>query len=242
MKKRNVGWMIPFVVAIGMACMLLVPIRTAACQEEERGEKAEKEVKLFDLPDQVKAIVLREAGGNKIESIEMAAHEGVTVYEADWLEGDKDVEIKVVFACKLVGKKIELTEKEGDEKAEEQKGEEGEEEKGEEDEGEERETVVTFNQVPAPVKETIMREAGTNRIEDIEEAPGKEGKTYETGWFEKGWAVEIRVASDGKLLVKEMKIAEEEGGERCEKDHGRRGGDEEGGGEEKEAQEEGHEG
>jgi len=228
MKKHNGSWMIPFAVAIGVALMLLAPVRTAACQEEEREEGMEKEVQLADLPAQVKTIVLKEAGGNKIESIEMAAHEGVIVYEADWVAGDKDVEIKVVFACKFVAKKIEPAEKEGDEKAEEQKGEAGEKEKGEEDEGEERETVVTFNQVPLPVRETIMREAGTNRIEDIEEAPGKEGKTYETGWFEKGWAVEIRVASNGKLLVKEMKIAEEEEGERCEKDHGRRGGDEEG--------------
>jgi hypothetical protein len=50
----------------------------------------------------------------------------------------------------------------------------------------------------------IMREAGKNRIEEIEEIISGRGKIYEAGWISKGWETEILLTMDGKLLRKKM--------------------------------------
>jgi len=71
--------------------------------------------------------------------------------------------------------------------------------------GKETEKDVTIDQVPAAVKATILKEAGTNTIEEIEEV-SKDGKViyYEAEWKTGGKEIEITVDPKGKLLSKEI--------------------------------------
>jgi len=71
--------------------------------------------------------------------------------------------------------------------------------------GKKTEKDVTIDQVPAAVKATILKEAGTNTIEEIEEV-SKDGKViyYEAEWETGGKEIEIKVDTSGKLLSKEI--------------------------------------
>ncbi|MDP6634863.1 MAG: PepSY domain-containing protein [Phycisphaerae bacterium] len=71
--------------------------------------------------------------------------------------------------------------------------------------GKKTEKDVTIDQVPAAVKTTILKEAGSNTIEEIEEV-SKDGKViyYEAEWETGGKEIEITVDPEGKLLSKEV--------------------------------------
>ena len=71
--------------------------------------------------------------------------------------------------------------------------------------GKKTEKDVTIDQVPAAVKTTIEKEAGDNKIEEIEEV-NKDGKVvyYEAEWKTGGKEIEIKVDPKGKLLSKEI--------------------------------------
>jgi hypothetical protein len=71
--------------------------------------------------------------------------------------------------------------------------------------GKKTEKDVTIDQVPAAVKATILKEAGANTIEEIEEV-SKDGKVvyYEAEWKTGGKEIEIKVDPKGKLLSKEV--------------------------------------
>ena len=68
----------------------------------------------------------------------------------------------------------------------------------------EQERDVTIDEVPAAVKATILKEAGDNEIEEIEEETKNGVTTYEAEWHEGGKEIEIKVAPDGKLLAREV--------------------------------------
>jgi hypothetical protein len=80
----------------------------------------------------------------------------------------------------------------------------------------EQERKVTLKQVPGPVKKTILKQAGDNKIAEIEEVTQGESKFYEAVWIKDGKEVEIKVAANGKLLGKET----EEAKARKDKDDG----------------------
>jgi len=63
---------------------------------------------------------------------------------------------------------------------------------------------VTIDQVPDAVRETILREAAGNTIEEIEEETENGVVTYEAEWHEDGKEIEIKVAADGTLLEREV--------------------------------------
>ena len=71
--------------------------------------------------------------------------------------------------------------------------------------GKKTEKDVTIDQVPAAVKATILKKAGDNKIDEIEEV-SIDGKVvyYEAEWHADGKEIEIEVAPDGKLLGKEV--------------------------------------
>ena len=71
--------------------------------------------------------------------------------------------------------------------------------------GKKTEKDVTIDQVPAAVKATILKEAGDNKIEEIEEV-SRDGKVvyYEAEWKSGGKEIEIKVDPSGKLLSKEI--------------------------------------
>lgn len=68
----------------------------------------------------------------------------------------------------------------------------------------EKKTIMPLDDVPAPVKETILREAGNAQPIKVKELMMCEVKTYEAEWVAGGQEVEIKVLSDGKLMSKDV--------------------------------------
>jgi len=85
----------------------------AAEPVKEKG--TERDVTIDEVPEAVKATILKEAGDNTITEIEEETKGGVTTYEAEWRTADgKEVEIKVAADGTLLGKEIEDDDDEGD--------------------------------------------------------------------------------------------------------------------------------
>ena len=75
----------------------------------------ERDVTIDQVPAAVKATILKEAGDNTITEIEEETKDGVTVYEAEWLNADgKEVEIKVAADGTLLKTEIDDDDEEGD--------------------------------------------------------------------------------------------------------------------------------
>ena len=74
--------------------------------------------------------------------------------------------------------------------------------KADHDEGEKE---VGINQVPPRVKATILKLAGKNKVEEIEQITRK---CYEAEWTTKGREIEILVAPNGKVLARETEKAD----------------------------------
>jgi hypothetical protein len=72
------------------------------------------------------------------------------------------------------------------------------------------EKTVTIDQVPAAVKAAILKEAGDNKIKEIEEKT-KGGKTiYEAEWIADGKEVELKLSADGAVLKKKVEAADKD--------------------------------
>ena len=69
---------------------------------------------------------------------------------------------------------------------------------------------VTMEQVPKAVKETILKEAGKNKIEELEEKTLEGNKiVYEAMWMVEGKEIELQVSPDGKVVNKKTEDAAE---------------------------------
>jgi uncharacterized membrane protein YkoI len=87
--------------------------------------------------------------------------------------------------------------------------------KGEGKEGDEgNEVKMTLDQVPAPVRATLMREAGGATIKTVDKEESKGKVIYETDVMVNGKNWELKVDADGKLISKKL---DEEEGEKGEK-------------------------
>ena len=69
------------------------------------------------------------------------------------------------------------------------------------------EKTVTIDQVPAAVKAAILKEAGDNKIKEIEEKTKGDQKIYEAAWIADGKEVEIKLSADGTVLKKKVEAA-----------------------------------
>jgi len=151
----------------------------------------EVELTLKEVPRAVRRTIRKEAAGSKVKEVEAETRNGRTVYEAEWREGDKEIEIKVAPDGKLLAREVE----EDDDDDADDNGDDDDDD-GEKD--------VTLDQVPAAVKATILKEAAGSKVEEIE-AETRGGRTvYEAEWHEGGKEIEIKVAPDGKLLKREV--------------------------------------
>jgi len=94
-----------WVLAAAVACLCVAFVIPALA---DKGTKKEKNVTIDQVPEAVKATILKEAGDNKIEEIEEVSVDGkVVYYEAEWKTGGKEIEIKVAPDGKLLKKKVE---------------------------------------------------------------------------------------------------------------------------------------
>ena len=155
----------------------------------------ESKVKKADLPAPVAKTLARLAGRAKIKEIEREKIYAVVkmvklakpqvVYEAEFVRNGKEIEVKIAEDGKFLGEKVK-------------------DEEDDEDEHEEHEKEVTLDQVPAAVKATILKAAGGNKIKEIEVQTRGARKIYEAEWESGGKEIEIKVASDGTLLGREV--------------------------------------
>ncbi|NQT87413.1 PepSY-like domain-containing protein [bacterium] len=67
----------------------------------------EEAVSIDQVPAAVKATILKEAAGAKIEEIEKETKGGKTVYEAEFVVGGKEVEIEVAPDGKLLKREVD---------------------------------------------------------------------------------------------------------------------------------------
>lgn len=151
-----------------------------------------------DLPKAVAKTLAKLAGDAKIKEIEKEEIHAVVklvrlkkpqvVYEAEFVRNGKEVEVRIAPDGRLLGKEVE--------------DEEDDDDDGDDDN--EHEKQISLDQVPAAVKATILKQAGGNKIKEIEVETRGGKKTYEAEWVADGKEIEIKVAADGKLLGKQV--------------------------------------
>ena len=69
---------------------------------------------------------------------------------------------------------------------------------------------IGLDDCPKAVKDTIVKEAGDNKVKEVEEITEGDQKTYEASWMAGGKEVEIVVAADGKLLSRKVEDKDED--------------------------------
>jgi len=157
----------------------------------------EKKVSLDQVPGAVQATLLSQGG--TIAEIEIETENGRTIYEADVTVGGQKIELKVAADGSRIAKEAD------DEDNDEEGDEEGQ---GKEDEDE---TPLSIDQVPAPVKATLLREAQGGTIKEIQ-MEDEDGQTvYGAEVVINGQEFDLKIAPDtGKLLRKEAEDEDDE--------------------------------
>jgi tellurite resistance protein len=91
------------------------------------------------------------------------------------------------------------------------------EDKDKDDDKDKTESVITLDQVPAPVKDTIIAESKGGKIGEVEKEVEKGKTTYEADFTIGDKKYELKVAEDGTLLKKKLEDKDEEKDEKDEK-------------------------
>ena len=86
------------------------------------------------------------------------------------------------------------------------------------DKGEEGEVKMSLEQCPAPVQETLKREAAGEKIERVDQENRDGAVVYETDVNINGQETEIVVAADGKVISKKTEDEEKKDHEHSRKD------------------------
>ncbi len=169
---------------IAVVCLALCIGALATKQAMDR----ETEVSIEEVPAAVRATIEAEAKDGTIEEVEMETENGQTVYEADVIIDGQEIEIQVAPDGTLLGKETEDDEGDDDD----------------EDDEDEDEQEVSLDDVPAAVKETILKEAGDAEIEEVVKETEDGQTVYEAEFEVDGKEIEIEVAEDGTLLEREV--------------------------------------
>jgi uncharacterized membrane protein YkoI len=94
--------------ALALALVAVMALCSCAPMGDEGIEhESEEEITLDECPAPVKATILKEAKGGKIEEIEKEVENGVTLYEAEIEVDGKEIEIKVAPDGKLLEKEVD---------------------------------------------------------------------------------------------------------------------------------------
>jgi hypothetical protein len=201
--KRLIG--LASLQVLAFAVLLGVSVNCAMAEEEYGGR--ETKVSLDQVPVKVREAILKEVGqeGKLVDIGEIATGNG-KVYEIElWIDG---TEYDVLFDEKGKVLKREAEEGEDDEEGEEDGDEEedGEEDEDDLDEGEKK---VSIDQVPAKVREAILKAVGRGRLVDIGEMT-RNGKTvYEIEMWLDGTEYDVLFDADGVVLKREAEENED---------------------------------
>ena len=167
-------------------------------------DEGETKVTINQVPEAVKKAILKVVGDGKLVDIGKITRDGKTFYEIEMWKNGKEYDVLFDSNGKVLDKHLEGADDDDDDEDDDEDGDEDGEDDDDDDDGEE-EKEVTLKQVPEAVRKTILKEAGKNKIEEIEEV-SKDGKViyYEAEWEADGKDIEIKVAPNGKLLSKEV--------------------------------------
>jgi uncharacterized membrane protein YkoI len=171
------------VVAAGLALCIGAAVNKQTAEQE-------RNLSIDQVPTVVRTTI--QAQGGTIEEIEMETENGQTVYEAEVTIDGQKVEIKVAADGSQISKKLddEDNDEEGDDEDEEQ---------------------VSIDQVPDPVKATILNEAQGGTIKEIERGNENGQIIYEADVIINGQEVELKIAPDsGNLISKEVDDEDED--------------------------------
>jgi len=184
--------LITLMVVAGLALCVGAVTTTQIAEKEER-------VSIDQVPAAVKATILAEAGTGTIKEIELGNEDGQAIYEADVVIDGQEVEIKVAADGTLLGKEDD-----------DEDNDDGDDEENEDEE------LVSIDQVPAAVKATILAEAGTGTIKEIEKENENGQIIYEAEVIIDGQETDIKVAENGTLLG--MEVDDEDNNEKNDDD------------------------
>ncbi|UCD30125.1 MAG: PepSY-like domain-containing protein, partial [Planctomycetota bacterium] len=143
------------------------------------GEENEENVSIDQVPAAVKATILAEAQGADIQEIERETKNGKTVYEAEWNLDGKEIEIKVAEDGTLLKREM------GDDEEEEN---------------------ISLDQLPAEVREALLKLAGNAQITEVEREQKHGIVLYQAEWGANGHESEATVTADGVLVELEQEL------------------------------------
>ncbi len=75
--------------------------------DDEEDDEDEVQVSLAEVPEAVKATILKEAGGAEIKEIEKETEDGQVIYSAEAIIGGQETDIEVAPDGTLLGKEVE---------------------------------------------------------------------------------------------------------------------------------------
>ncbi len=141
----------------------------------------EEEISLDQVPAAVKATILKEAKGAAITEVEKESSKGKTFYEAEWVVGGKEVEIKVAADGTLLGREVEEDDDDDDE-------------------------AIALDRIPAKAREALLKYAKGEKFTDIERETVRGVVFYEAEWMVNGREHEAKVTADGTLVELEEAV------------------------------------
>ncbi len=171
------SWMMVTVIGVGALCLAAV----------SRGDDEER-VTLDQVPATVKAAILKAAAGAEIREIERETEDGKTVYEAEFVLGGKEIEVKIAADGSVLSREAE-DDDDGDDEDEEE--------------------TIAVDKIPGPARKALQRLAGDAKI--VKAGREKEDGVliYEAEWAVNGAAHEAAVTADGALIETEEVISAE---------------------------------
>jgi hypothetical protein len=93
---------------------------------------------------------------------------------------------------------------------------------------EEQESAISLDKAPQAVQDTINKEAGADVVKDIDVITKGDETIYKAEWTENGKEIDLKVASDGKIISKQSDEADEEKGKNEKDEENEQEGDNEG--------------
>lgn len=163
----------------------------------------EVKVTLKEVPDAVRATILREAGDAKVTEIERETKNGKTTYEAEFVQNGKEIEIKIAPDGTLLGREVE--DQDDDENHD---GDDGAKDDGDSDDDHGAGSKeMRFNQLPSAAQKAIRALAGDAKITEVEQEKSRGATVYAAEWIVKGVEHEAVVTADGTLVETEVTIA-----------------------------------
>jgi len=173
--------------------------------------EVDNEISVANLPFDVSAVIPQNAEVKEVDSevtytvlAPVALAQPKTTYELVVIIDGKETEFKLASDGTVLCKKADKNDDDEDDGDDDGDDDDDDDDDDDEDNDDEGEKVVSINEVPAPVKATILEEINGGVIEEIE-IENENGQTvYDADVVIDGQKIEIKVAEDGKLLSKNV--------------------------------------